>query len=35
MLLTIWTKIEDNQIYKAEFHLGGGGGSVGHHINVT
>ena len=26
MLLTIWTKTEVNQIYKAELHLGKGGG---------
>ena len=25
MLLAIWTKTEDNQIDKAELHLGGGG----------
>ena len=31
MLLTIWTKTEGNQIYKAELHWGGGG-AVGHHI---
>ena len=35
MLLTIWTKTEDNQIDKAELHLDGGGGAIGNHINFN